>query len=127
MALLSIQPDGMVTIVISSDGVPSCVGLVLAAMMTEKKREERVNEAIDSAYLYGWFVESQTRIRNDAFDKPGEKTTTKLSLRACKTEDEGCFVLGKVEAIGNKALEVSEDGERDTGMGANNVPAPTRR
>jgi len=96
---LEILANGEVVIYISEDGLPSAEALVPAPMMSEIEREKVINKAIDSAYMGGWFVKAQKRIRNDAFDRGKEKTTTQLSLRTCRTKDEAEMVIGKVRSI----------------------------
>jgi len=102
MNLITLVEDGFL-IAINEDGLPSATALIPAPMMSEEKREEKVNNAIKGIWLDGYFLESQTRVRNPVCDKKGEKTTTKIKYRACKNNQEAEFVLNKViEIIGIK-------------------------
>ena len=96
---LGFNDDGSVEILISSDGLPSGSTIVPAPLMSEAEREAVVQRAIDTAYMRGWLIEGQRRIRNMVFDQPGVKTTTMLTLRTCKNKDEAEFVLSQVKRI----------------------------
>jgi hypothetical protein len=100
MSLITVLDDGFL-IAINENGLPSATALIPAPMMSEEKRQENVNNAIKGVWLDGYFLESQTRVKNPVFDKKGEKTTTKIKFRACKNNQEAEFVLLKIiEIIG---------------------------
>jgi hypothetical protein len=93
------HPDGRIVILTSEDGLPSMTALVPAPMMDESKRQEVVARAKDSAWMSGQFIESERRIRNDVFDKRGEKTTTEMRVRMCKNPEEAAFVMEQITRI----------------------------
>ena len=97
--VLIIEPTGEASVAISPDGLPSFEALVPCPWSTPLTREPEVTEAIESVYMRGYYLVGTKLIHNEAFDKPGEKTTTQLSCRCCKTKDEAEFVLGKVKVI----------------------------
>lgn len=96
---IEVNDLGEATIYISADGLPSAETLVPAPMVSEVAREARVEEQKESLWLEGYFITAIVRVRNPVFDKPGEKSTTKIKFRVCKTEAEAKYVLSKVKAI----------------------------
>lgn len=97
--MLIIEPTGHVSVGITEDGRPSFESVVPCPWGTPEKIERALDKAKESIYMQGYFITSTKLIRNEAFDKRGEKTTTQISFRTCKTEDEAKFVIGKVESI----------------------------
>ena len=97
--VLIIEPTGEASVAISPDGLPSFEALVPCPWSTPLTREPEVTEAIESVYMQGYYLVGTRLIHNEAFDKRGEKTTTQLSFRICKTNDEAEYVLAKVKAI----------------------------
>ena len=91
--------DGSVKILIDSEGLPELECLIPAPFMDEVGRDKMVAKAVDGFYLSGYFLVEQKRIRNLAFDKGKEKTTTRLRYRVCKNEDEALLVGEKIKAI----------------------------
>lgn len=102
--VLTIDTTGHVSVAISADGLPSFEALVPCPMMPIGIREFEVAGAKDAIYMQGYFITADKLIRNKAFDKGGEKTTTQLSARVCKNEEEAKFVIGKVKAIIEKGI-----------------------
>ena len=96
---LQINDTGEVVVLIDPDGLPAFWATVPTPMMSEIKRAEEVQDQIDSLYLSGYFVTSQKRAKNPAFDSGDEMTTTKIQYRACKNQDEALLVVEKVKAI----------------------------
>jgi hypothetical protein len=96
---LSVEDGGTLVVAIVAEGLPEFTGEVPAPMCSEIERAERVENARRGIWLDGMFIESERRVRNPAFDKRGEKTTTELKWRPCKTQDEADFVAHKVLAI----------------------------
>ena len=74
-------------------------GIIPAPMMTEIAREAVVKKAMEDLWLQGYWVNIDGRVKNKAFDKGEEKTSTALSWRYCHTEDEAKFVIGKVQKL----------------------------
>jgi hypothetical protein len=94
--------DGSIEVFGNEDGMP-VIGAVLPApdvnTASEEERERRHREGIDSLLLNGYFIESARRIRNRAFDGPGQKTTLEVKYRPCKTEGEIRVVKDKIARI----------------------------
>jgi len=97
--MLLIEPTGEAVIKINKDGLPEFEALVPCPFTSPENRDKEVREAINSVYMQGYFLTGQKLIRNIAFDKRREKTTTQVSFRACKNKDEATFVLGQVKRI----------------------------
>lgn len=57
--------------------------------------------ACNGLYLRGFFIVSKRRIRNDAFDNPGQKTTLKITYRPCKNKSETKEVHAEIKRIIN--------------------------
>jgi hypothetical protein len=91
--------DGTVTIAIRADGLPAAVGLTPVPFASEAERQQRIAAARDDLHLRGYFIESERRVRNEAFDKRGQKTTTEWRYRVCKNKDEAAAVLAQIARI----------------------------
>lgn len=91
--------DGCATIAINPEGLPASECVVPAPLVSESERALEVQEQIDALYMRGYFITSQKRVRNPAFDESSQQTTTKISFRICKTQDEAEFVLGKIKEM----------------------------
>jgi hypothetical protein len=84
------------------NGMPELTGVIPAPDLNTKSEEERLekfDKVCEQLLLKGYFIKSKWRIRNKAFDKPGQKTTLKIVYRPCKTEDEMKIVFKKAMAI----------------------------
>lgn len=91
--------DGQFEISVHPEGLPRIEGVIPAPdvwMSSEEKRVEFFDTSVMKIYLSGWYVVSQRRIRNTAFDKKGQKTTMKVIVRPCKTKKEAEFVRDKI-------------------------------
>ncbi len=97
--------DGSVNVLIDKEGLPEMTSALPAPFMDAIARDRSVAKAIDGKYLSGYFLIEQKQIRNIAFDKDGEKTTTEFRYRACKNEDEAKLVGEKIKAILEKMKE----------------------
>jgi len=97
--MLIIETTGHVSVGINAEGLPAFESVVPCPMKPIDKREQEVQEAKDTIYMSGYFITAEKLIRNEAFDKPGEKTTTQISFRTCKNEEEAKYVMGKVKHI----------------------------
>jgi len=94
--------DGSMEISGNEDGMPVIEGVLPAPDVntaSEEEREKRHREGMDSLILNGYFIESARRVRNKAFDKPGQKTTLKVRYRPCKNEGEIRVVKEKIARI----------------------------
>ena len=83
--------DGTIEIFGNPEGYPRFSGAIPAPDIntaSEEERQKRFDEACDALTLQGYFFVKKQRIRNTAFDKPGQKTTLSVSYRACKNENE---------------------------------------
>ena len=97
--VLAIDTTGHVSVAINPEGLPSFESVVPCPMQSIDKREKAVAAAKDTIYMQGYLVTAEKLIRNEAFDKRGEKTTTQISFRICKTDGEAEYVIGKVKTI----------------------------
>lgn len=97
--------DGSAVVAIDRDGLPEMTCHVPAPFMDAIARDKRVTSTVDGFYLSGYFLVEQKMIRNIAFDKGKEKTTTEFRYRACKNEDEARLVGEKIKAILEKMKE----------------------
>lgn len=95
----ALQPDGSVEIPINKDGLPSCT--VIAPLITYKPEQRllEVDNILNSYAIRGLFIDELKWIRNEAFDKRGEKTTIQIKFRICKNEDEARMIGGKIKNI----------------------------
>jgi len=104
--VLEIDTDGNVSVAMNPAGLPSFESVVPSPMQPLDKRERVVSDARDSIHMQGYFITAEKLIRNMAFDKRGEQSTTQISFRICKNEDEAAYVIGKVKAIVEAKLTV---------------------
>ncbi len=95
---------------ISEDGLPAGTALVPAPLLKAKERIIEVNRAKCSLARLGFYITSQKKIVNKAFDKTGAKTTTEIKYRTCKTKDEA-------EEVGAQILECAELQEKGVNRG----------
>jgi hypothetical protein len=83
--------DGIIEVFGNESGTPIITGVVPAPDINTKdgvERQKRYDEATNGITLQGYFIISQKLIRNEGFDKKGQKTTLKLSYRPCKNKQE---------------------------------------
>jgi hypothetical protein len=80
--------------------------LIAAPDVSEEERQERVKAARDDSTLRGLMIVAERRTRNAMFDKKGQKTSTEMDVRPCRTEDEAMAVA---KAIGKLIEERSEN------------------
>lgn len=81
---------------ISKDGLPGGTALVPAPLLKANERMVEVKRAKCSLARKGFYVTSQKKVANKAFDKTGAKTTTEIKYRTCKTEDEAKEVWAQI-------------------------------
>lgn len=67
---------------------PVFTAVVPAPFTTDAERQERVEAARREIVLDGYLITRERLIRNDAFDKRGEKTTTEFVFRPARDLDE---------------------------------------
>lgn len=96
---LTIHEDGRIEIIVTADGYPMCEGPVPAPWMSEIERAKVVQQQREAIWMRGMFITAEQRVRNEAFDKRNERTTTKIKYRMCKNADEAKFVVSKVKEI----------------------------
>ena len=75
--------------------------VVPAPMMSEIDREKEVNVVRRNAWRGGYIITEERRVHNPAFDKRGEKSTTKIKIRPVKTQGEADFVMSKLIGEGS--------------------------
>jgi len=90
---------------VSPDGLPGGTALIPAPTLTVPERKKEVQRARCSLACEGYYITSQKRIRNVAFDKKGIRTTTKLEYRTCKTVEEAKEVEAQIVKCGKLAEE----------------------
>jgi hypothetical protein len=82
---------GIIEVFGNEYGLPIITGVIPAPDINTKdeiERQKRYDEAIDGITLQGYIIISKKLIRNEGFDKKGQKTTLKLSYRPCKNKQE---------------------------------------
>lgn len=109
--MLVIEASGEAAIGISADGLPAMESVVPCPWGSPEQIEQAVKEATESIHIGGYFITGSKLIRNQAFDKRGEKTTTQISFRACKNEKEAEYVLSKVKTIIEAKMGLTEADE----------------
>jgi len=97
--LITVYGDGSTEIQIDEKGYPGGDALIPAPFMTEDEIENEVKEAKKEYWMQGYYIQSVSKIRNPAFDKPDQMTTTKITFRACKNKGEAEFVLKKFKTM----------------------------
>lgn len=94
--------DNCIEIHGNAEGYPRMTGVIPAPDIntsSEEEREKRFKGACDNLYLQGYFIVSKRRIRNTAFDRPGQKTSLKIVYRPCKKGKEIVQVKGEIQRI----------------------------
>ena len=75
----------------NKEGLPAITGTIPAPDIntsSEEERQKRFDQVCAGITLQGYFFTRKQRIRNIAFDKPGQKTTLSIRYRPCKNEKE---------------------------------------
>lgn len=90
---------------VSPDGLPSGIALIPAPLLTVAERKVEVKRARCSLACDGFFITSENRVRNVAFDKKGIRTTVKIQYRTCKTVEEAREVGEQIVECGKMAKE----------------------
>lgn len=103
--VLTIDTAGAISVAINPEGLPSFESVVPCPMQPIDKRDRELADAKDAIYMQGYYITAEKLIRNEAFDKRGEKTTTQISFRICKNDNEAEYVIGKVKAIVETAMK----------------------
>ena len=83
--------DGTIEIFGNEEGYPRFSGVIPAPdvnTQSEEERKKRFDVACASISIQGYYFTKKRRIRNIAFDKPGQKTTLSVEYRACKNKRE---------------------------------------
>jgi len=96
---LRINDDGTGDVIVDPDGLPAMECIVPCPFGSIEDREEEARRNIEIIHCQGYVVTGQTMMRNEAFDRKGAKTTTRINYRACKTIEEAGFVLGQVKKM----------------------------
>ncbi len=86
---------------VSEDGLPAGTALGPAPLLKAKERMIEVERAKCSLAMLGFYITSQKKVVNKAFDKTGAKTTTEIKYRTCKTKDEA-------EEVGAQIVECAK-------------------
>ncbi len=101
----------------NKEGLPRITAVVPAPDVNHKTEEDRQkthNEACNGLTLQGYYIVSKRLIRNEAFDKKGQKTTLKLIYRPCKTPEEVMEVRDSImQILGYRQPEKQQEGERE--------------
>lgn len=104
---LNISDEGEATIAIVPDGLPLSTTILPIPMISELKREKMIEEQKQCIWLHGCVITNTRRVKNPAFDKHDERTSTTFQFRPCKTKDEAEYVLDKIKQIGEDVLNQS--------------------
>ena len=86
----------------NKEGLPKITAVVPAPDVNHKTEEDRQKthtDACNGITLQGYFIVSKRLIRNEAFDKKGQKTTLKIIYRPCKTPKEMAEVRDSIMQI----------------------------
>ena len=100
-----LQPDGSVEIPIRKDGLPSATAIAPLINYKPEQRLLEVDNILNSYAMRGLFIDELKWIRNEAFDRKGEKTTIQIKFRLCKNEDEATMIAGKIKDIIEKVTQ----------------------
>ena len=76
---------------------------------SEIEIQDKIKKGRLCLYAEGFIVTEERRIRNSAFDKKGEKTSTRLVWRQIKNEDEAKFIVRELKGFANKIGGKDED------------------
>lgn len=103
-AFFTQEDDGSVTVTLGTnpnapDRMETRIVAAPAIWCSDKERGQRVAAAIQQIIMRGLIVSKQRRIHNQAFDKPGERTTTVLDCRPCRNEEEAEQLLAAIYQI----------------------------
>lgn len=94
---------GTIEVAIVPSGLPRLTSVLPAPFATEDERLRLVLNARMSAHIDGYWIVEERPIRNVAFDKRGEKTSTRFVVRPCRTEAEATetvrLIQGHLDAI----------------------------
>lgn len=63
------------------------------------QRDQTLATQKEAQWLRGMMIVAESRQRNPVFDGPLERTTVRLAVRPCRTEDEAKEVLGHIYDI----------------------------
>lgn len=93
------DPDARtIEVAIVPSGLPRLTSLFPCPGGTETERQQRVAEVRRAAWFSGYYIVEERRVRNEAFDRRGEKTTTRFVVRPCRNEDEAAAVIANIQA-----------------------------
>lgn len=116
-SLIVVTEDGLQVRLFHRGKEPHLTLVVPVPMIDEIERECRVARARDQIHLQGLWIDSVRRVRNDVFDRSGEKSTTQFKVRGCCTDNEARYVLMRVsQLLGIKSELVSNyESKKDEG------------
>ncbi len=101
---ICLLPDGSVEIIISKDGLPSRIA-ILPTITCKDKRLQLIEDQLDGLALRGYWVDGWKWIKNEAFDRKGEKTSIEIKFRMCKNKEEANIIGQKIKEIIKRTLE----------------------
>jgi len=104
-----LQPDGSVAIPISKDGLPAATAITPLITYKPEQRLLEVDNILNSYAMRGLFIDELKWIRNEAFDRKGEKTTIQIKFRLCKNVDEATMISGKIKNIVEQTIQQGEN------------------
>jgi len=91
--------DGSVEIFIHPSGMPEVTAIMPAPHQTEAEREATHQHNMDAIALHGHILVSAKRVKNEMFDKQGEKTSWQYVYRMPKNEDEAKALNERIKVI----------------------------
>lgn len=93
------DPDGDVTVMIVPKGSMVMEAEVPTPWMSETERQGVFSKARDQAWLDGYVIEWERRVRNPLSDKGKQTTTLRIKLRPCCNDDEVAYVEAQMFRI----------------------------
>lgn len=89
---------GTIEVAIVPSGLPRLTSVLPAPMVSEDERIRMVLNARRSAHIDGYWIAEERPIHNAAFDRRGEKTSTRFVVRPCRTEAEAAETARLIQA-----------------------------
>lgn len=88
---------GTIEVAIVPSGLPQLTSILPAPFMSDEDRIAAVWDARRSAHLDGYWIVEQRPVRNAAFDRRGERTSTRFVVRPCRTEAEAAETVQLIQ------------------------------
>lgn len=101
-AIYEQEADGQISVSVGTNPkAPDVLAqfIIAAPQASEIERTAKVKEAMDDAIMRGMVIVLQKRVHNPVFDKRGEKSSTEVHIRPCRTHDEAMAAAGEIRRL----------------------------